>query len=192
MAGPELNRTIVSKSEFAALKKRAKSAVSNWIAEGKLTGASLVGSGVRAKIWLERAEAELAGTLAESQQVIQAAPANAATPADGDTLKLRREADTSRAQTEAELSKLKLAREEGRWIEAHRAQQDWGKQLAGLVAETESFIVNRLAREIAEAHGLDWKLLAITSRDKYRQFRRQVAVRAVETIEQQARTGTDT
>lgn len=88
---------------------------------------------------------------------------------------------TQRARREsfdADLSKLKLERESGRWIEAAKAEAAWGKELSGFIAETESFIVNRLAREMAEEHGLDFKTLAVVFRDKFRAFRRQEAVRA--------------
>lgn len=100
---------------------------------------------------------------------------------------------TQRARREnynADLSKLKLERESGRWIEAHRAQQAWGKELAAFVAETESFIVNRLARELAEEHGLDWKKVAVAAREKFRAFRRTEAERHIE-LEKTQGNGTD-
>lgn len=108
---------------------------------------------------------------------------------EGLALKVYSQQRARREGFDAELAKLRIERESGRWIEAHKAQQAWGKELAALVAETETFIVNRLARELAEAHGLDWKLVAIAARDKYRQFRTATAARAIETIEQ-SRTGT--
>lgn len=172
----ELNRTIVTKLEFAEMKRRAKSAVSNWIKEGKISPAALIGSGVRARIWVERAEADLAGALDEAQQMAQAQPVTApGASIDDDTLRERREADMRRARSDADLAELKLAKESGRWIETEKAQQAWGKELSRIVAEHESFIVNRLAREIAEEHGLDWKGLAVKVREKYRAFRGAMA-----------------
>src|SRR4051812_39722045 len=67
-------KTIVTKAEYAALKERGASAVSNWIAEGKITRAALVGEGVRARIWVEQADADLLLRLDPSQQTAQPQP----------------------------------------------------------------------------------------------------------------------
>lgn len=67
-------KTVVSKGEFARRKSRGPSAVSNWIAAGKISAAALIGKGNAAKIWVEQAERDLAASLDPSQQVIQAAP----------------------------------------------------------------------------------------------------------------------
>src|SRR5690349_10667216 len=67
-------KTVMSKSEFARLKRRGASAVSNWIAAGKISEAALIGKGNSAKIWVEQAEADLAASLDPSQQAIQMAP----------------------------------------------------------------------------------------------------------------------
>lgn len=67
---------VISKSEFAALKKRTRACISNWISAGKITPHALVGEGYRAKIIVERAEADLAAALSPSQQSWQPFPAN--------------------------------------------------------------------------------------------------------------------
>ncbi|MEN6306106.1 MAG: hypothetical protein ABFD96_25495, partial [Armatimonadia bacterium] len=137
----------------------------------KNSKAALIGPGVRARIWLERAESDLAGSLDESQQAAQVTPANASATIEDDTLKVRREADADRAREEAKLAKLRVERESGRWIEAHKAQLAWGKELAEFVNRTETFIVNDLVRAIAEEHRLDWKALAVKARDRWRAYR---------------------
>ena len=67
-------KTIVTKAQYAALKGRKPSNVSNWIREGKITHLALVGSGVRAQIWVEQADHDLLCTLDPSQQAAQARP----------------------------------------------------------------------------------------------------------------------
>jgi hypothetical protein len=71
-----LLRTIETKGQFAKRKKRAASSISAWIAEGKITSAALIGTGSRARIWVEQAEADLAAALVPSQQWSQEFPAN--------------------------------------------------------------------------------------------------------------------
>lgn len=92
------------------------------------------------------------------------------------------------ASFDADLTKLKLEKESGRWMEAAKAQQMWAKELVAFVAETESFIVNRLTRELAERHGLDWKQMAVTARDLFRAFRASEAERQKE-IEKELNNG---
>ena len=67
-------RTIVSKAEFARLMKRTGPCISHWIRTGRITHESLVGSGRHARIWKERAEAEIAVTLNPVQQSLQQYP----------------------------------------------------------------------------------------------------------------------
>lgn len=92
------------------------------------------------------------------------------------------------ASFDADLTKLKLEKESGRWIEAAKAQSAWAKELAAFIAETEGFIVNRLAREIAEQNGLDWKQIAVKAREMFRAFRATEANRQNE-IEKELKHG---
>lgn len=80
-----------------------------------------------------------------------------------------------RETSEAEMSRLRVERESGRWVDAAKAEMAWGKALSAFIAETESFMVNRLARDMAEEQGLDFKVLAVSFRDKFRAFRQQEA-----------------
>jgi hypothetical protein len=188
-------KTVVTKAAYAALKGRTPSAVSNWIAAGKITAAALIGEGNRACIWVERADAELARTLDPAQQAGQARPVTssagiapspepaeaAAAPAavpssagraaaagtDDEDLRRRRRADADKAEYDAEAEK-----------------REWGRELARLVGETETFVFNTLARELAERFGLDWKKVSMTSRDAYRKFRATIADQAAEEREQ--------
>src|ERR1035437_9080177 len=75
-------RTIETKGQFAKRKHRAPSCISGWIAEGRISSAALIGTGQRAMVWVERAEADLAAALEPSQQQAQVYPANDRSPLD--------------------------------------------------------------------------------------------------------------
>jgi hypothetical protein len=199
-------KTVVSKGEFAKRKQRGPSAVSNWIAAGKITTAALIGTGNAAKIWVEQAERDLAASLDPSQQVIQAAPilAQAQAPlpdlplvAPGDApsagtpalrpaaatdremdLARRTKADADRAELDLEAARRKMAIDEGRYVVAEDAARAWGKELARFIADTETFLSSTLARELAASHGLDWKALSVEIREKFRGFRAETSEEA--------------
>jgi hypothetical protein len=67
-------RTIVSKAAFARLMNRSGPCVSHWIRTGRISPESLVGCGRNARIWRERAEADLAVNLNATQQSLQQYP----------------------------------------------------------------------------------------------------------------------
>jgi hypothetical protein len=199
-------QTIVTKGEYAALKGRAPSAISNWIAEGKISADALIGQGVRARIWVERADADLARSLDPAQQAAQDRPvgigspvhpalpetprpasAPPALPASGqapayptpieadDDLRRRRKADADRAEAEAEQARRKLNVDAGRWIEASAATREFAQQVAKLIADTETFLAGPLARQLADAHSLDWKALSVEIRAAWRKQRESAA-----------------
>ncbi len=185
--------TVVTKSAFAAMKGRDPSAVSRWIAEGKISAAALKGTGVRARIIVERAERDLAGALDFGQQLAQDRPvlpladapgidANRGEPRDvsaDDHLTRRRvELDLERRELENAQARRRAAVDEGRWIAAADARQAWGQELTTVLAEVETFIGGVLARELAARHGLDWKALSVEIRDLWRGHRRDAAERA--------------
>jgi ribosomal protein S27AE len=60
---PPPGATLIRKIDYAQLKNRSPAAVSNWIRDGALSPPAIVGHGQRAKIWLERADADLARNL---------------------------------------------------------------------------------------------------------------------------------
>ena len=67
-------KTIVTKAEYAALKAREPGSVSNWIRGGKISARALVGTGVRARIWVEQAGYDLLLNLDPAQQDAQTHP----------------------------------------------------------------------------------------------------------------------
>lgn len=158
----------MTKQEFAAHKKRKPSAISNWIADGKISAAALVGEGVRARIWVEQAERDLEIGLDPGQQSAQALPAASVEDED---LRRRRRADADRAEHDAEAARRRLAVDEGRYVLAHEAAREWTRALSKLISEIETFLSTTLARGLADKHGLDWKELTVDMREKFRLFR---------------------
>ncbi|ODA67113.1 hypothetical protein A7A08_01859 [Methyloligella halotolerans] len=193
-----MEKTIITKGEYARLKGRAPSCVSNWIAEGKITPAALAGTGTRAKIWVERADADLEERLDPAQQIAQERTAFAAQPissndasskasgADGDFVRAERKARAAKAVNEARFAQLKAEKESGRWIETEMAQRAWRQELSQLIDEFETFLTSTLARTLAEAHDLDAKALSIEIRDLYHAHRRKAAARAKEELSTEA------
>lgn len=191
-------KTIVTKAEYAALKQRGASSVSNWIAEGKITAAALIGKGLRARIWVEQADADLARALDPTQQLSQEhpiLPALAAPPVAGEgpavsggtsaaaaaaaeidaDIAIRRKADARRAEAEAIAAERRNAVEDGRYIDAAEATRAWSGELARLVSDHEMFVTMSLARTIAARHGLDWKELSVEMRGELRRHRGEIA-----------------
>lgn len=195
-------KTIVTKGEFARRKNRGPSAVSNWINSGKISPDALIGKGNAARIWLERAEADLAASLDLSQQLVQASPilpgavspqitpdlperasapatprpATSSLPSERELdLGRRAKADADRAEHDAEAARRKLLVDEGKYIVAEDAARIWGRELAKLMSEIETFMSSTLSRELAERHGLDWKALTVEMREAFRKFRTGVS-----------------
>jgi hypothetical protein len=176
-------RTIVTKAEFAARKSRQPSAISNWIASGKISRAALVGEGVRARIWLEQAERDLELGLDPAQDAAQPVPVLGsptlalqsprvgAGQGDDEDIRRRRKADADRAEHDAEAARRRLAIDEGRWVSADEAARTWARELARLIADTETFLFTTLARELAQRHGLDWKTIAVEIRELFHKHR---------------------
>lgn len=190
-------KTIVTKGEFAAMKGRGPSAVSNWIADGKISPAALVGTGVRARIWVEQAERDLARNLDPSQQIAQDHPVSLTAPAaEGDAvpapmagsapaqaededLRRRRKADADAAEHQAQMARLKVERESGRWVDAAEVSKVFAREMAKLVSETEAWATQKVARTLADAHGLEWRTLSVEIRTLWREFRTGAAEAAV-------------
>lgn len=191
-------KNIVTKGEFARMKNRAPSAISNWIADGRITQAALVGSGVRARIWVEQAERDLSRNLDPSQQIAQdhplsltapaadapaapsPAPASAPlpAPAEDEDLRRRRRADADSAESQAKLNRLKIEREAGRWVEAAEVQKVFARDLAASITEAETWATQTLARALGDRFGLDWRELAVVIRDSWREHRASAAAAA--------------
>lgn len=75
----------------------------------------------------------------------------------------------------ARLKQLEYEERTGKLINAADAAREWGRTLAKLVADTETFLFTVLARDLAEHFGLDWKAVSVRSREAYRNHRAGVA-----------------
>jgi hypothetical protein len=98
-----------------------------------------------------------------------------AAPTDDEMLRRRRKADAEKAEHDAEAARRKLAIDEGRWVDAAEALRTWTAKLAAIISETETYLTNTLARELADEFRSDAKTLAARIRDRYREFRSRVA-----------------
>ena len=200
------NSSSVPGDPTAKLKGRSPQCVSNWIGDGKISPAAMVGEGHRAQIWVEQADADLARSLDPAQQAAQehpivgaimrsvdAPPAAEAAASnvvplrrpgmeDDEDLRRRRKADADKAEYDAEAAKRKLAVEEGRWIDAAVAQKTWAAELAHALSDIETFLTGTLARKIADEHHLDWKPLAAMMRDEFRDHRQSVSTAAEKAV----------
>jgi hypothetical protein len=189
-------RTLETKGEFARRKHRAASCVSGWISAGRISSAAIIGTGQRALIWVERAEADLAAELIPGQQQAQVFPANERTPVDEaaqasedgcdgspampitSDLEIdrarRAKADANRAEHDAEAARRKLALDAGRYVDAAEA----GAQVAMTTAETVNLIsgaLPNLAAALSERFQLPQKDVLRLLRDEFRNARARAA-----------------
>lgn len=177
-----MEKTLVTKGEYARRKKRSPAALSKWIKLGRISQAALVGEGNSAKIWVEQAEADLTASLDPSQQLMQLAPILPPEPTAAEPpqprqisereldLARRARADADKAEHDAEAARRKNEIEAGRWVNAEEAQRTFARELAKVIADTEMYF-QTLARELADRHGLEWKTLVVEIRDSFRRFR---------------------
>ena len=176
--------TIVSKSEFAAMKKRGPSAISNWIAAGRITAAALVGSGARARIWVEQAELDLSRRLDPGQQEAQAHPA---IPANG-TVAPRPSDETDDMVDEIRQARLEQLRHQnrkleedaaaraGRYVLASDARREMGRSF-GTLMELWEFWTQELCQALAGRFKIPLRDLQYETSRRSRDLRALAAAR---------------
>jgi hypothetical protein len=169
------NGAIVSKSDFAKLRKVSPGRVSQWISEQKITGESLVGEGRGAKINVAKATAELRRNLDISQRtgngldtdLSLAAPAPVLLPAPVDAPPAREVGLPTNDPIEEQIKREKLeqlqranrkaaedeAARSGRFTDTAEAT----RRMGALVAQTLAVIEGALP-EIATAFSANFKL----------------------------------
>ena len=166
---------LISKSAFAVRRGVAASAVSNWIARGKLTGAALTADG---DINVEEAERQLGQTVDPGRGAPRPAPSpeptRAAIPSEPTdaaaaslaAIRLRSEGLKLEAQErQAGLERGELARVD----EMKRA---WAAELDDLLAATEWFVTELPIKLGLGRDGVD------AARREWREFRRRRADQA--------------
>jgi phage terminase Nu1 subunit (DNA packaging protein) len=193
----------VTKGQFAVMMKVSPGRVSQWIADGKIGKAALIGTGVRAKINAEIAREQLGRTLDPVQLAAQnrelpelptEAPALAERKGggqpldpviDSDQVRFNR-ARADRAEIEAEQARRELDAERGRYTLAEAALREWTKQAKALI-DAEHEWHRDLALVIASELGIEAKAVEGVLRREFRVFcqkRSDLALAALAQIEQ--------
>ncbi len=165
---------VVSKARFAELAGVGKSAVSNWIADGKLSGDALVGAGRGAMINVTVARQQLGRTLDPSQRLAQATVAGrrgteAAQAAEDESARYQR-ARADLAEVEARRALQREQAEAGMYLLTADAKASWSRELAGLLQAIELWLP-RVAEQLAGETGADHRRLTVGLRRAWRSFR---------------------
>jgi hypothetical protein len=178
-------KTIVTKAAYAALRNRSPSAVSNWISKGRISPAALIGVGTRAKIWVERADADLAARLDPGQQdaqvrpiALQALPSlDKASPA-AEPSQLSDDLRRARLQ-QIELQTQKLREEAaartGIYCRTDDARRNMGR-IAGQVLSTCEGALGELATAIAATFSIPQRDVLHIMRSEFRAVRERASV----------------
>lgn len=161
---------VVTKGEFARMRGVAPSAVSNWLRDGKLFGAALVGTGARARIRVAVAEAQLAATLDPGQQMGQGkVPLTAAArPDDESSLARYQAAKAEREELRLAQEKAEAAAREGEYLRTEEARAAWGAELSAMIAGVEAALpdaANRIAAALQVEPSAVTRLLRTWFRD---------------------------
>lgn len=138
----------VTKGEFAQMVNRAPSAVSNWIAAGKLSGPALEGEGRSARIVVPEALRQLGMRLDVGQQLAQPRPVGAtASRAPSQFRPAVEDAQERLAAAKAEREELALEREraeakarDGQWLPTTQARAEFASALHQVIRTTEVWL----------------------------------------------------
>lgn len=175
---------IVSKGEFAKMVGRQPSAVSNWIAAGKLSGAALIGDGNRARINVPVAMDQLRALdigqqLAQPKPILAApsSPTGPAPPPNDDQARLLR-ARAEREELALVVDRAKAEELSGRWMVARDACDEWSRQLAGFIQAVESWLVTAAAADVAALDSQSPRDIAKCLRGGFRTLRQRLAEQA--------------
>jgi len=142
----------VTKGEFARMVGRAPSAISNWIADGKLSGAALDGDGRSARVVVPEALRQLGMKLDVRQQMAQARPVETggfapSAPIRSPTRGVVGDAQERLAAAKAEREELALIREraeakarDGAWLPTAEARAEFAAVLHRTIQATEVWL----------------------------------------------------
>ena len=172
-----MRKTLMTRVQFAKLQGRTPKAVQNWIKRGHLSPKAFVDG----KIWIERAQADLALSLDTRRQNIGT---RSRSTSDDDLIRRRQAAETQTAELKAELARHKMAIESGTIMRVDEYERQCAKELADLKANREYFLMNVLTKGIAASFGLDWRTAATEIREHYRIFQTEISEKALATAHQ--------
>lgn len=181
-------RVIESKGAFAKRRGVSAGRVSQWIGEGKIPVAALVGTGATAQIDVAVAEAHLdrvlhpGQLLARAAQQLQASapapdPMDQAGPAQRDMALRLQELKLEEAEDARLERQRKRLREAGEFVPAEDARRAWAKQMAELVRAIDGWLLG-LGQAVALEAGCDAKPVTIRLRHEWRQFRLRLVAEA--------------
>jgi len=193
---------IVSKMEFAELVGVGPSCVSQWIARGKISGNALVGSGNRARIRVDVAQAQLQKNLDISQHLgmngkarlgPQKRPARAresscaavapadrgestgGAPADAETVEDQiKQARLAQLDLANDKARAEAALRAGRYVKAEDSRQEMGRVAARLLAVMESSLTE-MANALAAEPSMSPRDTLRTLRSAWRGVRARAA-----------------
>jgi len=167
----------MTKKQYAAYKQRKPSAVSNWIANGRITQAALIGGGNRAKIWVEQADRDLASRLDVGQQEAQLHPiAPGVANSSGDDVEvvaIRQERLTELRLRNAKLAEDAAARA-GRYTLSAAVKQELGRVAGQTVATIEAGLPE-LATALANRFNVPQRDVLHALRTEFRSLRQRAA-----------------
>gem|GEM_PF-2490630 len=138
----------VTKGEFARMVGRAPSAISNWIADGKLSGAALAGEGRAARVVVPEALRQLGMKLDASQQLAQAHPVDtslgvgrAPTPgAPGRAQERLAAAKAEREELALYQERASAKARDGHWLPTQQARSEFAAVLHQAIRTTEVWL----------------------------------------------------
>lgn len=192
---------LVTKSQYARMRNREPSAVSNWIAGGKLAPPALVQQDGKELIDVAAADAMLAERLDPSQQLAQDTPIE--TELDDDDAELLDDIETKvgssksgsitetrryltakaeEKELDVERKKRAMMADSGRWLETAVAEKAFAQKLAAIFTDLEAW-VSAAGEELATELGTDIRATTLALRESMRRFRERQAAREEEAAE---------
>ena len=172
-------KTILRKSEFAKRKHRSAGCVTGWIKEGKISVAALIGTGTRARIWVEQAEADLAASLfpANERPTVGGERGLLAAVSELEIDRARRaKADADKAEHAAEAARRRLDLDVGRYMDATEARARMAKIAAQTVAAIELALPD-LALALVDKFSIPQRDVLHVLREEFRHIRTRAAER---------------
>lgn len=168
---------VLTKAEFAERIGKSRARVSQLVAEGKISGPALVGTGRAAKILVDVALQQLAATLDPIAQLGQGQMPTAAAPTaltGGAIPDAQARYMAARAEREELALRQDRAKEEeafGRWMLREDAEAEWSREMAAFLQSAETWLVTTAAADVAALESPPLRDIAKTLRAGFRKFR---------------------
>lgn len=172
--------TVMRKGDFARLRQVTPARVSQWIAEGKIYGDAIVGTGRDARINADVAHSQLGATLDITQTVAQNRPnLDPALPPLSDAARRTQDAKAEQAEIEARRSRRKELEEMGVYVRADATAREWSRTLAQLFSGLEE-LIPMLGDAVAAECAADAKAATVVLRREFRAWRERQMLAALD------------